>query len=142
MTAQAQRTAAVSAVVILVLAAIGFGLYLSGSPAEARLRRLDERRVDDLRNLRTLADAYWTRERRLPASLSDLPPRDSARFRDPVSGELYGYRVTGDSTYELCATFARPAEDGYYAARAYWRHEQGEHCYPLTAQKEGGPLLP
>lgn len=143
MTAQAQRTAAVSAVVFVVVAAIGYGLYVAGSPSEARLRRLDERRVQDLRSLRSLTDAYWAREGRLPTSLQELRSTDTAGFRDPVSGEPYRYRTTSDSTYELCARFDRPAENGRLGPLiAFWRHGQGEHCYPLKARKEGGPLLP
>lgn len=138
MTAQAQRTAVTAGIILLVIVVIGYGLYLVGSPGEARLRRLDERRVEDLQSLRSHIDAHWARERRVPAALADLKtaPSDTSQLRDPITHEPYGYRATSDSTFELCAKFDRPSEEERRGPRdSWWGHGQGEHCYPLTAMK-------
>jgi hypothetical protein len=58
--------------VVAVLTVVIVGVTLLDSPAQERLRRLDERRVDDLRNIVRKLDIYWTRERTLPSSLEEL----------------------------------------------------------------------
>jgi hypothetical protein len=72
-----RRTLTVRSVVaislaVVVLAVIIVGVTLLDSPAQERLRRLDERRVDDLRDLSYELDFYWTREGTLPPSLEEL----------------------------------------------------------------------
>lgn len=138
MTAQAQRSAATTGIIVLVIAVIGYGLYLAGSPGEARLRRLDERRLEDLRALRSRIDVHWTREHRVPTALADLKgaPADTMHLRDPVTREPYRYRAVTDSTFELCATFDRASEERSWGPRDSWSsHGPGEHCYPFTASK-------
>ncbi len=55
--------------IVAVLAVVIAGVTLLDSPAQERLRRLDERRVDDLRSISAELDFYWTRQRTLPSSL-------------------------------------------------------------------------
>jgi hypothetical protein len=66
------RTVVVVIAVLVVLGALGGGFYLIGPPAEERARQFDARREADLQRLRLAADLYWTRNRRLPASLDEL----------------------------------------------------------------------
>lgn len=119
----------------VVLAAVIVGLYLAGSPAEARLLRLDDRRVADLRSISWSLAEYRRAHGRLPATLDSLPMAigDASRLHDPVSERPYAYEVTGDSSYSLCAEFARPSpseRDGRYDVA--WRHGPGRVCFPLT----------
>jgi hypothetical protein len=119
-----------------VLVAIVIGLYLAGSPAEARLLRLDDRRVDDLRSISSALAEYRRGRGHLPPTLDSLPLAigDAPKLRDPVTLQPYTYEVTGDSSYSLCAEFARrsPSErDGRYEAA--WRHLPGHFCFPLMA---------
>ncbi len=138
MTSPAQRSAVTTAMVVVVAGVIGYGLFLSGSPGEERLRRLDERRVQDLQDLERWTKLYHTREGKLPATLSDLSvvSVDSASFSDPLTDKMYRYRVVSDSTFELCAIFARRSEE---PARGmgdpFWRHEAGEHCFLSSITK-------
>ena len=131
----------VSAVSAVVLAAVVVGAILLESPAQARLRRLDERRIDDLRDLALAIDAYWTREGQLPASLDDLSEAERIvrELVDPESGEPYEYRVLGEKIFELCAVFARDTgeddRDGRY--RSFWLHGPGKQCFQLEAQDVG-----
>jgi hypothetical protein len=131
-----------AAVSAAALAAIVVGLYVVGSPAEARLRRLDERRVEDLRRARYSVHRYWTRHGQLPSSLDSLSQgSEEALYRDPATGRAYAYRTTSDTSYELCAVFARPASEGWQRARDEdWRHPAGEKCFPLVAP--GIPPVP
>lgn len=133
------------AVTVVVLVALIVGGYVAGSPAEARLRRMDQRRVEDLQRARYLLARYWTRHGRLPLSLDSLAPLsgDTSGFRDPVSGLAYDYRTTSDSTYELCAEFARPGPEEWQRAREEeWRHPGGRYCFPLAGPASHTPLLP
>ena len=79
------RKAVVVVVVLVVLGALGGGFYLIGPPAEQRARAFDERREMDLQRLRLAADLYWTRNKRLPASLDDLATEAGTNIyaRDP-----------------------------------------------------------
>ncbi len=77
------------------------------------MRRLDERRVDDLRSISAELDIYWTREGTLPSSLEDLAkePGVFVELYDPQTDQPYEYWVLDSNTYELCAEFARDTAD-------------------------------
>jgi hypothetical protein len=128
------------AILASVLVAIGVaaGLYLAGSPAEARLHRQDERRAELLSMADFAIENYHREQGRLPVALDSAGPswsRDSSRTRDPVTGVPFDYRVTGDSTWELCATFARSGEGNLSTLR---NHPAGRHCF----QRRIGPRSP
>ena len=115
-----------------VAAAIAAGLMITGSPAEQRLRRLDEQRVNELTQLANMAQRRFDREARLPAAAEDLV---DGRFMtrlptDPTTGEPYEYRVTGPRQYEVCATFDRPSRDEL--AYDFWFHEAGHRCFSFS----------
>ncbi len=119
--------------VLVVLGALGGGFYLVGPPAEERVRRLDSRRETDLQRLRLAADLYWTRNRRLPATLDELHKEAGTDIysRDPQSGQPYEFSVKASDTYELCAEFARESE----LRVDFWSHGAGRHCYQITAKQ-------
>jgi hypothetical protein len=119
--------------VLLVLGALGGGFYLIGPPAEERARKLDARREMDLQRLRLAADLYWTRNKRLPASLDALATEAGTNIfgRDPQSGTPYTYVVKSVDTYELCAQFARESE----RRDDFWSHGAGRQCYAITAKE-------
>ncbi len=129
----AVRRLAAASLATAGVAAVMAGLNLAGSPGEARLRRLDERRVSDLQHLASAVDAARMREGRLPATLSALESRGvpgTAR-RDPATGVPYDYRLVDEDRYELCAVFDR---DGGEGAGAVWAHPAGRQCFTLAAR--------
>jgi hypothetical protein len=115
--------------------AITGGLLAIGSPAEARLERLDQRRVQDLTRVSAAVDLYWTRQGRLPGSLRELPPTTAAAV-DPATGEAYAYRVIDDATYEVCATFVRASAEPRSGQR-FWTHDAARQCFALRPEKVG-----
>lgn len=117
-----------------VLVAVLVGLYLIGSPAEARLRRFDERRVDDLQSAHAAIQSYWITRGRLPPAPDSVPEAfpNGPRFRDPSTGIPYSYQPTGDSAYSLCADFARASPPDNPAYDAAWRHPAGHFCFPFV----------
>lgn len=137
------KAALLGAVAAVVVLSVGAALWLADSPTEERQRRLDDRRVMDLQAIERALDVYFSRNGDLPQTLEELGEGYGVadRRHDPVTGEPYGYRVTGDNTHELCATFdtASPAgEDGRWRVATYfWSHPSGEHCFEVEAQKVG-----
>ena len=129
--------------VVAVAAVVIVGVILLDSPAQERLRRLDERRVDDLRSISAELDFYWTREETLPSSLEELSDELGVfvEMFDPESGQPYEYRVLGSNTYELCAQFSRDtAEEQGHFYRDYWSHDAGRQCFELETQDVERPM--
>lgn len=133
------RAAAVAVSVAVVASIIG-GLFLAGSPHRSRALRFDDRREQDLQGVASAIDSYWSRNQELPEAFEALAGQRIAparSVRDPESGALYEYRVTGERTYELCATFAladTEPEVVYRApgeSRTFWSHGAGRECFAL-----------
>lgn len=125
----------------IVVFAVAGGLYLLGSPAQQRAKRVDAARVNDLRVITRAVDLYWRRHKVLPDTLQVLVAEPGLRFsiHDPASGQLYGYRVTGKQAYQLCAVFSRDSgEEGqrlsYLADRGIWTHGAGKRCFDLKVK--------
>lgn len=136
MNARVRQAFVVLAIAAVLLAVIG-GLFLLGSPLEERERRLDDRRVGELRGIASAVDLYWTRRGRLPDSLAELSQQQGIPVArsDPGTGRSYGYRILGKSAYEICAEFTHgTAEQGRTARGDFWAHGAGEQCFRLEAQ--------
>jgi hypothetical protein len=127
----------------IVAVAIASGFVILGSPMTERLRRLDERRVDDLRAIRDAVERMVVErkedelrlKRALPATLDEVAAfveteeyRQQVRLTDPQTGAKYEYRVTGESAFELCATFSLSREE---ERDMFWNHPAGRHCFTV-----------
>ena len=137
MRASASRAFALLAVVVVVASVIA-GLNLIRSPGEERERRIDARRVSELRTIANAVDLYWTREGRLPVSLGELREAQlgGLYYEDPETQRPYEYRILGEKEYQLCAEFVRdPGEDGRHLHGNFWAHGAGRQCYRLDAKK-------
>ena len=127
----------------IILGAVVLGFALAGSPFTARLRRMDERRLADLKLIRetiqemtTRRDynfSTWVPTRPLPTSLDEVAEYRKTRqygraltVVDPTSGAQYSYRVTGDTKYELCAEFDLERD---LRRELFWNHPAGKHCF-------------
>ena len=124
-------------VAVAVSAAIVAGIYLLGSPADERARRLDERRVEDLSGIARALDVYWTRNTSLPSSLETLRTETGTNITiaDPATGASYEFRRVAGETYELCAAFEGESRDSDRAVDAgFWSHRAGRQCFQRDAQ--------
>jgi hypothetical protein len=119
---------------VVVAAAVGAGIVLIGPPSDERTRRLDERRVEDLRQISLSVNLYNNRHQRLPASLAELAEEPGLTFqaRDPVTREAYGYSTLEPAKYQLCAIFDR---ESTARADVFWSHGGGRHCFVLKADE-------
>jgi hypothetical protein len=114
------------------------GLVLSGAPSHSRVRELDARRLDALRQLGESVDVYYDRSGRLPHSLDDVmtvPGVTFASVRDPETHARFGYQRVDSLRYRLAATFAgadtlRP--DGSVIEER-WRHGRGQVWFDRAA---------
>ena len=147
-----------SAVISIVVVGIVAGFLIAGSPQSQRLVRLDERRVSDLQTIQWQIVNYWQRKEILPANLSELidPIGGFILPHDPALGSNYEYSVTGDLSFQLCASFdtsslegengqmlgkvmpASPAglRYGDFEYPVAWNHEKGRTCFERTIDPE------
>lgn len=133
-----RRTLIAGISIAAVVLAVGAGLVILGSPADVRARRLDERRVEHLREWARAIDAYWTANNQLPVSLDEVRRQQAwthLTVNDPATGEPYVYRAKGAVAYELCAAFDRASPDtGRPDEDALWGHGAGPSCFLLEAR--------
>lgn len=130
--------------VAVVLGAVALGFMLAGSPFSARLRRMDERRLDDLKAIHQAMQQMTTRRdqnvwvvtRSLPTKLEEVAEFQRTRqygralsLTDPETNEPYGFRVTGETTYELCAQFEVLRDVTH---ELFWNHPVGKHCFAFN----------
>jgi hypothetical protein len=130
-----------AAVSVGVAVAVGVALRETGTPGDARIEKLDERRVEELRQIAQALEA----RRPYVAAVDEaefrrvvaLAPRGGA---DPVTGRAYGFRARADSAFELGARFDRDNRgdmpDDFHRG---WAHGAGEWWYVFG---QGGALLP
>ena len=136
-------------VILAVVLAVGYGIYVVGSPGGQRLLKFDARRVADLQNISQTIDTYWELNEELPGALEDLLGSRLYFVRsiqDPASQQPYEYRVIDGNKYQLCAVFATDSSQRDqrvprpYSAKV-WDHGTSRKCFDLEAQAPGtGPL--
>ena len=140
MTALSRRNTVGILAVAVVAASVVYGLIRIGPPRDERERRLDERRIEDLRWIARAIDLHWTQNGTLPAALdllSDSTVPDLT-FRDPESREPYEYRVLTASTFELCGLFGTDwlppsgPDRSPPGVEVFWSHPTGRHCFDLV----------
>jgi hypothetical protein len=128
-----------------ILATLGVGLVMAGSPGVERQRRLDRQRVEDLRTLSAGIQDYYREYRALPDSLTllaQLPGAGWNRVRDPVTGVPYEYRPIDSLRYELCARFdaAETADSPEHVEMPgrpamFLEHGAGRSCFTLRVSR-------
>ncbi len=143
-----------------VLASIVGGFLIMGSPFTLRMKRFDERRVNDLQNIQYQIVNFYQRKGNLPNSLDELKD-PLAGFNipfDPDTGVSYGYEKVSDLSFKICADFGsesgvladsknmtRPipttmGPDGF-PINENWRHGKGKQCFDRKIDKDLYPIL-
>lgn len=133
-------------VVVAVVVIVGF--FIVGSPLTQRIRRFDERRVNDLQAIQWEVVNYWQMKAALPATLGALR-NDIRGFvppQDPETNAAYEYSAEGPLSFSLCATFAMANGDGAdgitrpIPAKGIegdnWAHGAGRTCFTRTIDKD------
>lgn len=101
----------ISIVISIIAIVIAIGFFFVGTPAQERLRRFDDTRVQDLSILQSQIIEFWQAKNRLPNELGELTDatRGIEPRQDPETGATYEYAKTGDLSFRLCADFRTSA---------------------------------
>jgi hypothetical protein len=132
------------AAMAIVAAGLIWGMSAVGSPFEQRARKMDDRRVGDLRDivgeLRRIAvkdrsESGPTLIRPLPKTLAELV--EAAEYTrpsivDPETGGPYEYEVLAEGKIRLCATFSRVRDE---RTEVTWNHPAGRACFVIDLLK-------
>lgn len=139
-------------VLVIALLAIGLGFYSAGSPASQRARNLDTQREQGLQELQWQIVNYWQAKEALPENL-DVLRNSISGYVPPVDPETrlpYEYQITGENTFELCATFslASIAGEQSYAIEpaessdvGVTEHLEGRNCFQRVVDTDLYPPL-
>jgi hypothetical protein len=130
-----RRPIGAAVLVTLVAVVVVAALRVVGSPGEARLQRLDEQRIADLREISAAVMDYYDRQgKRLPSSLEVIAstPNQTVTTRDPETRAAYEYRVVAPNAYDVCAVFARGSTSDADRNNPFWAHAAGAHCFRVT----------
>lgn len=130
---------------VLVLGVVSYGYYSIDAPSVVRDISLDRKQVSDLQEIQWRIEEYYASNNQLPGSIEEVYVRGVEVPKAPEGRGDYGYNITGESTYELCATFiaatpdteksmARPIyDDPIYYLNQNWDHSDGDYCFERTA---------
>lgn len=133
---------AVALACVLVGAALIAGFTITGSPQQARLQALDERRIEDLQEVARALHRHSSRNPRndgtLPAGLHAVRPDGSDATRDPQTHLPYRYVRVDANRYRLCATFATAKTHHIYYGEV--QHPAGDVCFPFELKYENEPM--
>ena len=129
-------------IVMVIIATVGLGFDIIGSPFAQGSKRFDERRVSYLQTIQNYITNYWQNKEKLPTNLRDLedPLLGVIIPVDPETGGQYEYRIIASLKFELCATFKDEVERARYSAfkvpdpfQDYsWQHNVGRVCFERT----------
>lgn len=137
MSAPATRRIIVGAVSAVVVTVVIIGFVQIDSPGVARMRRFDDRRIEDLQALQLTIEWYWNEHDSLPQSLeAALSQRKiTSGLADPMSDKPYEYTVLDSNTYEICAEFQLATSEPNYGAPGFWYHGAGRECFKRKAER-------
>ncbi len=128
-----------AAATLAVVIALVLGFWNLGGHGNQREVAEDEFRTQDLGTISRAVDEWHTTHKSLPPDLKALMQyQPGLRMRDPETQQPYEYSASGDSQYQLCATFlldSRPAPA--QRMNPPWTnfsfHSTGKQCFQLNA---------
>jgi len=142
----------------VILVSIVGGFFIMGSPFTLRMKRFDERRVNDLQNIQYQIVNFYQRKGSLPNNLDELKD-PIAGFNiplDPANAVSYGYEKVSDLGFKLCADFSlasdaqidskditrpMPISSEFFPVNENWRHQKGAVCFDRKIDKDLYPIL-
>lgn len=122
---------------VLILAVFITSLFIVESPRETRNRKIDNLILEDFTEIDRAVNDYYREFNELPEDLDIIQEEfnyiNSDDLEDSIHNKRYEYKVTGDRSYEICASFLTSnIKDGsiyqynYYGEE--WEHESGYQC--------------
>jgi hypothetical protein len=127
----------------LVLATITFASAVYKAPPWImRLVRQDHRTLSKMNEIGRHIDQYYTKHKRVPENLTLLEEyvnRDE--LVDPMTDQLFVYKVIDDKTYEMCGEFrtdrlqAPRRNQRLYGRFDKFNYQKGKSCFQLQAHQ-------
>ena len=125
---------------IVAIAAVAASIWIH-PPSEARARRFDEVRMQNLNQTETAIHSYYSFHQALPSDLKTLDGEENhhqeVKWHDPETGQPFEYAVTGENTYRLCAIFARSADQSDPFIGMNRAHGAGRDCFQMKVTPQG-----
>lgn len=124
---------------LIAVSAVILGFVAGGTPFEARLRKFDMERTQNLQQLSSCVSAFAYDNERLPVSLDELKNNVRynycSRMADPETKKDYMYSAISKNEFNLCGEFNLSNLDeivniGYYDN--WQRHDKGQNCQKQT----------
>ncbi len=147
----ASRKVWIAVTTLIVLASIIWGFVVIGSPRSQRLYRYDEGKVVNLRNLSSDITSYYSRNQKLPETISDLQEEGYGypTILDSQTNKEYEYSKISETSYEICAVFNKAsretslvAPDYAYHQPDFSQHPAGRYCFKDTINPKDYPKVP
>ena len=122
---------------VIVLIAFVTSMFIVESPTETRKRKLDDRVINNFYQIDGSINSYYKKYEKLPEAIEDLKEEynyiTTEELTNPVTKELYEYKIVSGDEYELCTTFQfsskeedKKDHDPY--VDKMWIHEAGYDC--------------
>jgi uncharacterized membrane protein/type II secretory pathway pseudopilin PulG len=137
--------------VVIILSSIVWGFAVLGSPRTQRLYKYDDQKVNDLTNINSAIQNYYSTKSALPKDFTELGTINYYVTQlDAQTQKPYEYKITGSTTYELCADFNKASPDttqpsNYTRPIGYtsWTHPVGRYCFTqaISPNQYGKPVL-
>ncbi|MEI7621833.1 MAG: DUF5671 domain-containing protein [Candidatus Moraniibacteriota bacterium] len=116
--------------------------FIIDSPTLAREKRIDNRLVSDAQSVDGAIRNFFTQAKKLPANLAELEKASLSPYLQAEN--KIEYVVTGEKTYNLCASFLRDnkndrdSSDGSFGMQSAndWKHQAGKVCFERVALDE------
>ncbi len=141
---------------ILISTSLLYGYTYIETPSEVRQIRLDERQVNDLRDIYWKISEAYRATQTLPVSIEELYQNQKLPTA-PDGRPAYTYNILDEKTFELCATFvanspqyrqdapdptlAPPdAKEAIWYQNDNWEHGTGETCFKRFVQTFEKPV--
>jgi hypothetical protein len=134
----------------LVIGSFVWSLFVVDSPALVRQKRVDQAILNNFDQIDGFLVNYYSRKQSLPENLQVLKAEETflndEALLDPTTKEPIEYRVTGDRSYELCATFQTGNREEtapeYEYLKERWPHDAGRQCLPGRITDDRLPAKP
>lgn len=129
----------------VVLAVCIYGFYSIDSPSVVRDIAIDRNQVNDLQEIQWRIEEYYATNNQLPTSIEEVYVEGMTIPTAPEERSPYQYQMTGEDSYQLCATFARATpeseksiarpiyDDPGYLKNQNWDHPTGNYCFDRQA---------
>ena len=123
---------------LAAIAAVSISIWLN-PPSETRARSLDQERLNGLKLTEDAICKYFDIHHALPADLKELDSERNqpiqANWHDPETNQPLEYKILGEQSYSLCATFARNSD--WQNPKEYWfkKHNAGRDCFEYNVSE-------